>query len=494
MSGAPPPPAVRSGLVLTMLLLASAAFLFTSVMVVPAFPDITRELGVDEQAVAWLLTAPLLVSGVTPPLVGRFADVFGKRRLFLVVLVVFLLGSLLAGIGAALDSFSLLIVARALQGLGGNLFPLSVGIIRDCFPRERQPFAFGLLSAGLGVGGGAGLLVAGPIIAALSWDWLFWSGAIVLGLALIGSVLVVPESPVRAVVPRIDWGGAVLLLAGLLPILLVISEGDDWGWTGPLVISLVAAGAIVLLVWGWWESRAPEPLIDLRLLRAPAALTLNVQTFVVGLLQFGLMATLPLYVAVPPAFGFGFGADATAAGLFMLPSTVMMVLIAPVTGVFSTRYGPNRALAAGALALAASSGLFLIGDIQPLVVYASNALFGAGYGMAIGAISTLVVTSVEPDRTGVAAGINAFSRAIGGALGAPVATALIATGAGVTDEAGYRVAFAVFTAIAVAAALGSAFMPARARQERATSSASDSATKPARTSTSGRASRSAVKP
>jgi MFS family permease len=492
--GAAPPPPIRSGLVLTVLLLTSAAFLFASVMVVPAFPDIARELGVDEPAVAWLLTAPLLVGGITPPLVGRFADVFGKRRLFLVVLAVFLSGTVAAGVSAVLDSYGLLIVARVLQGFGGNMFPLSVGIIRDCFPRERQPFAFGFLSAGLGVGGGAGLLVAGPIIAALSWDWLFWSGAIVLGLALLAGLLVVPESPVRAEVRRIDWAGALLLVAGLLPILLVISEGADWGWTGPVVLTLVPAGAVVLLGWVWWESRTPEPLVDLRLLRAPAPLTLNVQTFLVGLLQFGFLAMLPLYVAVPPVHGFGFGANATAAGLFMLPSTIMMVLVAPVTGVVTTRFGANRTLAAGGLALAASTGWFLLGGIDPWEVYASNALFGAGYGMAIGAISTLVVASVEPDRTGVAAGINAFSRAIGGALGAPVATALITTGAGFTDESGYRVAFAVFTAIAVATALVSAAIPSRGRQESATSSASDSATKPARTSTSGRASRSAVKP
>jgi MFS family permease len=459
--GAPPPPAIRSGLVLTMLLVASAAFLFTSVMVIPAFPDISRELGVDERAVAWLLTAPLLVGGITPPLVGRFADMFGKRRLFLVVLAVFLLGSVAAGIGAAMDSFGVLIVARALQGLGGNLFPLSVGIIRDCFRRERQPFAFGLLSAGLGAGSGAGLLVAGPIMAALSWDWLFWSGAIVLALALLGSVLVVPESPVQARARRIDWAGAVLLVAGLLPILLVISEGDGWGWTGPLVITLVAAGVIALLVWGWWESRTADPLVDLRLLRAPAALTLNVQTFAVGLIQFGLLATMPLYLAVPPTSGFGFGADATAAGLFMLPSTIMMMLVAPVTGAVSTRYGANRALAAGALALAASTGWFLLGGIDPWEAYASNALFGAGFGMALGAISTLVVASVEPDKTGVAAGINAFSRSIGGALGAPVAVALVTAGAGVTDENGYRIAFGVFTATAAAAALVSALVPIR---------------------------------
>jgi MFS family permease len=457
--GSAPPPAVRSTLVLAMLLLASAAFLFTSVMVLPAFPDIARELGVDERAVAWLLTAPLLVGGITPPLVGRFADMFGKRRLFLIALAVFLLGSLMAGLGAALDSFALLVVARAVQGLGGNMFPLSMGIIRDCIPYDRQPFAFGLLSAGLGVGAGVGLLVAGPIMAALSWDWLFWSGAIVVGLALFGSVLVVPESPVRARARRIDWAGAVLLVAGLLPVLLVISEGERWGWAGPLVIALVAAGVIMLLVWGWWESRVAEPLVDLRLLRAPAVLTLNVQTFAIGVIQFGFMAILPLYLAVPPVLGFGFGADATAAGLFMLPSTIMMVLIAPATGAVSTRYGAHRALAAGALAIAISTGWFLIGRIDPWEVYTSNALFGAGFGMVVGAISTLVVASVEQDRTGVAAGVNMVSRAIGGALGAPVATALITARAGVTDENGYRVAFGVFTIAATAVALVSAFVP-----------------------------------
>jgi MFS family permease len=148
--GSAPPPAVRSALVLAMLLLASAAFLFTSVMVLPAFPDIARELGVDERAVAWLLTAPLLVGGITPPLVGRFADMFGKRRLFLIALAVFLLGGLMAGIGAALDSFALLVVARAVQGLGGNMFPLSMGIIRDCIPTTGSRSRSGCSAPGWG--------------------------------------------------------------------------------------------------------------------------------------------------------------------------------------------------------------------------------------------------------------------------------------------------------------------------------------------------------
>jgi MFS family permease len=460
----PPPPANaprRPMLILAVLVLASSAYLFTSVMVIPAFGDIARELDVAPTTVAWLLTAPLIVGAISPAVLGRFGDMFGKARLLVVALAVFAVGGAIAGIGALQDSTAILIAGRALQGVGAAAFPLSFGIVRDEFPAERVPGALALLSASFGIGAGIGLVVAGPIIDTLSWDWLFWIGSLVVVVALAGAIAFVPESPVRTPA-RIDWPGAMLLATGLVALLIAISKADGWGWDSGRVIGLGLAGIVVLAAWLRWERHAPEPLVDLEILRTPAALATNLEGFAVGFAQFATMAILPLLVATPARFGFGFDAGVTDAGLFLLPATIAMILMAPFAGVLGKRHGPRAALATGALLLAAALLWLAASHGHRWELYAATAVFGAGLGLALAALATLVVQSVEPSKTGVAAGINAVSRTVGGALGSQVATTVVAgttiAGTPLPAESGYTIAFIVCAAVSAVAVVTAALV------------------------------------
>jgi MFS family permease len=440
------PQRTRPGATLAVLMLASSAYLFAAILVIPAFGVIARELDASPTTLAWLLTAMLLTGAVGPAILGRFGDMFGKRRMLALALAAFAAGCMVSGIGAVADSTAVVIAGRALQGLGAAAFPLGFGIVRDEFPPDRVAPALAALSGSFGIGAGLGLVLSGPILDLLSWDWLFWAGGVVVVAALAGTLLLVPESPVREPA-RIDWIGAVLLAAGLVALLTGVSKAESWGWGDTTTIGLITAGAVVLAAWLWAETRVPEPLVDLRVLTAGGSLATHFEAFAVGFAQFGFMAVLPLLVQTPEELGFGFGAGVTGSGLFLLPGTVAMMVIAPLAGPLGNRYGSRMALLAGAVAMAAGFAIIAAAHDERWHVYLANVLFGAGLGLALGAIANLVVQSVEPAKTGVAAGVNAIARTVGGALGTQIAATIIAgdeiAGTGLPTESGYTATFLV---------------------------------------------------
>ena len=198
------------------------AYVLLQSLVVPALPTLQAALHTSQSSISWILTAYLLSASVATPVLGRLGDMFGKERMLVVVLAALSAGSLIA---ALTSSIGVMIAARVLQGLGGAVFPLAFGIIRDEFPRERVPGAIGGISTMLGVGSGLGIVLAGPIVDHLNYHWLFWLPFIVVTIAAVGVFIAVPEAPIRTR-GRMGSQGAVLLASWLLALLLPISEGD----------------------------------------------------------------------------------------------------------------------------------------------------------------------------------------------------------------------------------------------------------------------------
>ena len=205
---------------------ACLAYALAQTMVIPALPDLQRELHADPADATWLLTAFLLSSSVATPLFGRLGDMHGKERWLLISLAVFGVGSIVAALGSSLE---VLILGRAIQGAGGAIFPLAIGIIRDEFPPEQVASGIGTISATFGIGGGAGLVLAGVLVDHFDISWIFWLSVLTTAMAAFAVWRWVPESPVRAR-GRIDWLGGALLSATLVALLLPISEGNVWGW------------------------------------------------------------------------------------------------------------------------------------------------------------------------------------------------------------------------------------------------------------------------
>ena len=199
------------GLTLAVLAVAGLSFALLQTMVAPALPAIQREYGASTTAVTWVLTVYLLTASIATPVLGRLGDMFGKERLLVIVLLVLAAGTLISALS---NSLEMLIAGRAVQGAGGAIFPLAFGIIRDEFPRERVAAGIGLISATFGIGGGAGLVLAGVIVDHLDYTWIFWLSLVVILGAVVATHFFVPESPVKTPA-QIDWIGAALLAAGL---------------------------------------------------------------------------------------------------------------------------------------------------------------------------------------------------------------------------------------------------------------------------------------
>lgn len=300
---------------LVALVVAGTTMVFQQAAVMPLLPLLRDELHTTTAWASWLLTAFFLASTVSPPVLGRLGDQFGKRRLLLVSLGLFLAGSV--GAVAAPDIWTL-VACRAVQGLGGSIFPLSVAILRDELPRDRLPLAVGVVSTVFAVGGGLGVGLSGLIADALSWRAAF---AIVAAAGAVSFVLVwavVPESSHRARA-RVDFAGAGVLTAFLLCFLLALTQGRAWGWSSPAIVGLLAAAVAGLALWIAIELRVPEPMVDMRMLVNRVVLVANVLAFVIGIPLIALGVLVPLYAAAPPAgdSGYGFGADPTTIGLIV---------------------------------------------------------------------------------------------------------------------------------------------------------------------------------
>ena len=233
------------GLTFAVLALAAGTFAILQSLVAPALPEIQRELHASATAVTWVLTAYLLSASIFTPIVGRLGDMFGKERTLVVSLGVLGAGTLLAALATNIE---VLIVARVIQGCGGAIFPLSFGIIRDEFPRARVAHGIALISAILGIGAGLGIVLAGPIVDALDYHWLFWIPLVLIVVATVATVFFVPESPIK-VPGRVNWLGAFLLSGWLVCLLVGISEGSSWGWSDPRILGLLAAAIVLLGLW-----------------------------------------------------------------------------------------------------------------------------------------------------------------------------------------------------------------------------------------------------
>lgn len=460
----PAAPATNHRLAFLVLCLGVSSFALLQSMVSPVLPTIERALDTDQQTVTWVLTAYLLSASVFTPILGRIGDKVGKERMLVVTLSMLSIGAALAALAPSIE---LLIVARVIQGAGGGVLPLTFGIIRDEFPREKVAGAIGTCAALLAVGGGVGLVVAGPIVDLLGYRWLFWLPMIITVTATVAVHRVVPESPVRTE-GRINVVTALLLSGWLVCLLLGVSEGRNWGWGSPAVVGLLVAAAVLLVWWVKAEWVSDSPLIDMRMMRLPAVWTTNVVALLFGAGMYTMFAFFPQFLQTPEDTGYGFGLSVTESGLMMLPQSVASFVVGLLSGRFAARWGSKRVLVFGASlsALSLYGFAFLHGDL--VVLGGLTVLNGAAFGLAFAAMSNLVVESVPRSQTGVASGMNTNIRTVGGAIGGAVVASIVTAGAradGFPVEVGYTRGFLLLAVLGTVAAAISFAIPAPAGPE-----------------------------
>jgi EmrB/QacA subfamily drug resistance transporter len=462
---------------LAILTLAGIAYALQQTMVIPALPTLQRDLDTTTTWVTWVLTVFLLVASVATPILGKLGDQYGKERVLLISLLLFLAGS----IGAALAwNIWVLIAWRALQGAGAAVFPLSYGIIRDEFAREKVGVAIGLISAVFGIGGGFGIVLSGLIVDHFSWRWLFIVGAVNIAAAAVLVQRFVPESPIKTP-SRVDYIGATLLSGGLICMLVGLTEGENWGWTSTRTLGFAAVAAVFFFAWVVAELRVPEPMVDMRMMAMRQVLFTNSTALVAGFAMFGTFVLVPNFVETPHGLPFhvqrlvdyGFDASATKAGLYLLPSSITLLFAGPIAGLIGRRIGSKWPLSVGLVLVSAAAGALAIWHDEPWQILIAMAVLGIGVGFAFAAMATLITEAVRPSETGVATGMNTVMRTVGGVVGGQVGAALLAahtiprTG-GVPSVVGYEIAFAIGAVAAFAGATLAVFVtpPRLRRRER----------------------------
>jgi predicted MFS family arabinose efflux permease len=296
-------------------------------------------------------------------------------------------------------------------------------------------------------------VIAGPLDEALGYQWVFGLSGIVVAVVSVMTFLFIPESPVRTA-GRIGVLPALLLSAWLVCVLLGFSQANNWGWTSWQVLALLIGGVALAVAWVFAELASPHPLIDMRMMRLPAVWTTNSVAFLIGAGLYTMTVFLPEFMQTPKSTGYGLGATVTQSGLMMLPQAVGMFISGSMSGPLINRLGGKRVMVgACALAFVALVWLALAHDgIAELVV--GSSLMSLGFGLAYAGMTTIVVEAVPAHQTGVASGMNANIRTVGGAIGAAVVSAVVTADlqpSGFPAESGYTLAFALLAGCMVVA-------------------------------------------
>jgi predicted MFS family arabinose efflux permease len=304
------------------------------------------------------------------------------------------------------------------------------------------------------------------IVDHLHYTWIFWLSLVVIAAAVVCTHFFVPESPVKTPA-KIDWGGAALMSLGLSAVLLAVSQGNSWGWGSARVLGLVAGGAIVLAVWARFELRVPQPLVDMRMMRLRGVWTTNVTALMVGFGMFGSFLLVPQLVQMPEAAGFGFGASVTQAGLFLLPSSFVMLVAGPFAGWLGARMGSRTPVQLGIALVGLGFVQLAVLHDAPWHIYLNSLITGAGIGLSFAGMATLIVEAVPQTQTGVATGMNTIMRSVGGALGAQIAASVVGahlSASGLPEESGFVAAFVLSAAVLLLAFAAALLIPRRAAE------------------------------
>jgi len=452
--------AARARLELLIVGLGALVVSLTQSLLVPVLSVLPGDLHTSAANVEWLLTSTLLVGAVAVPFFGRLGDMFGKRLMLLVTLAALTAGSLL---DAVTSNLVLLIAGRAIQGMSLAAIPLGISLLSSLLPRERVAAAIALISSMLGVGGALGLPLAGVVVEHADFHMLFWITAAAGGIALLGTVLVVPEAPNRQG-GRVDLVGSAVLTAGLVALLLPLAQGSAWGWTSARTLGLLATSAVLLVGFVALELRISSPLVDIRATRRRPIMLTNTASLMFGFALFASLIGTASYVQAPRQSGYGFGSSIVVAGLCLLPSGLLMLLLAPVAARLIGSIGAHRTLALGAVIVAAGWLLRIVatGSIWDILI--GSTVVGAGTGIGYAAMPALINRNSPSSEIAAANGLNSLARTLGGSLASAAGGSLLTistitvAGYALPSLAAYRALFAICAAAATGAAVIALFI------------------------------------
>jgi EmrB/QacA subfamily drug resistance transporter len=466
--------AQRSRMIWTLAITSVALFMgaLDNLVVTTALPVMRVALHASLSELEWTVNAYTLAFAVFLLTGSSLGDRFGRRRMLMAGVAVFTLGSAAAALSP--DS-SALIAARMVQGVGAAVMtPLTLTVLSAAVPAERRGMALGVWGAVGGLAIALGPVVGGVVVQGLSWKWIFWLN-VPIGLALLPLVRVrINES--KGVARSLDVPGLFLGSAGLLGIVFGLVRANALGWTSTMVLASIAGGAAILAGFVAWELRTPEPMLPMGLFRSRGFSAANAASFFLYFGMFGSVFLLAQFLQTAQHY------TPLQAGLRILPWTAMPMVVAPVAGALSDRFGGRVVVLAGLVLQ--SSGLLwlalLLSRTQPYgTLVPAFVVSGVGMGLFFAPVANTVLSSVRPHQEGIASGATNAIRELGGVFGIAVLSAVFSANGGYASPAafvsGARPAVAVGALVVMAGALAMAFVPRRAVSRRAAVPAAEAA-------------------
>lgn len=462
-------PVKRPLLVVLVLGFSSLCAAMMQSLVIPIQSDLPQLLDTSASNTSWVVTATLLGGAISMPVAGRLADIFGKKPVLLGTAVALLLGSLLC---ATSEAFVLVLAGRVLQGISMGYIPVAISMVREVTPPRMTNTALSAVSAALGVGGALGLPLAALIVQVMDWRALFWLSGVLAILVITLSAAVLPHHR-RENPARIDVIGAVGLASGLVCVLVGVTKGNDWGWLSPSTIGLIFGGALILLVWGRYELRHQDPIVDLRTTARLPILFTNLAALMAG---FGMMAqsvVVPQLMQMPAETGFGLDLTILQTGLWMAPAGMMMLVMSPVSSALLTHFGGRITLAIGSAVLAAGYLMAIFMTDAPWKLMVATSVACAGVGLAYAAMPALILDNVPQHEASSSVGVNALMRSIGttvsGAVMAIVLTSHTTAGAtaATPSHSSFQLSFLIAAGAAIIAVVLTLLVPKKQRQQQA---------------------------
>jgi len=422
-----------------------------------ALPDMRNDLHMTQSGLGWVLNAYTLTFAGFLLLGGRAADLFGRKRLFLIGLATFSLTSLIGGLA---QNGTELIAARAVQGLGGAILsPATLTILTTTFtdPKSRTR-ALGLWSAVAAAGGATGVIAGGVLTDLLSWRWILFVN-VPIGIVVIAiSRWAVPESRLEGERPTLDWAGALTITGSLVAIVYGVVSTDRHAWSSTLVMTSLAVGVALMAAFILIESKHPHPLVPLRLFRSRGLTGANIVMVLLGSAMFAAFFFLSQYMQDVHGY------SPLATGFAFLPMPLAIIVGTQVSSRLVSRIGPRMLLAVGTLISAV--GMFSLSGLTVhssylLHIGISGAVFTFGAGLSFVPVTLSATTGVDPHDAGLASGLINTTRQIGGSVGLAAlltiassrAQSLAPEGAGVAETGGFTLAFATASGLLVVAAL-----------------------------------------
>lgn len=429
-------PATQRNPWLVLAVLAGAIFmlLLDTTIVNVAQVRIREGLNADLSEIQWILDSYLLAFAVLLLTFGRLGDVFGRKRLFILGMATFTAASALCAISGwigdvtPIGGATSLIIFRTLQGVGGAfMMPQTLSLITVAFPPERRGAAMGIWGGITALGAVFGPIIGGLIVTDYRWEWVFLINVPVGLIGIVAALYIVPESRDPQATTKLDWGGILLSGAGIFAVVFALIEGNHYGWTSPVIVSLLALGTALIAAFVWWELRVPDPMMKVELFKLRNFWAGNVISGVMAFGMFGIF--FPLTIFLQAILGY----TPIRAGLTMTPMAVTIMFVAPVAGRLSDRIG-SRWLLVGGLATAATGVAFLTTQISMGTsvwnLFPALVVTGLGMGMTFPPMTNATMREVPPRISGSASGILNTVRNVGQVFGIAILGSALQSWAG----------------------------------------------------------------